>query len=56
VAAQLGIAAIVLGVLVALLIVTSRRYGRPRSYMRPVVALWVVAVLMAAILVWLALT
>lgn len=45
---------IVLASLVGLLVVTSRRYGRPRLNMRPVVALWVVAGLLAAILLWIA--
>ena len=41
--------------LVALLIWTSRRWGRPRLYVPGVVALWVAAALLALIVVALAL-
>jgi hypothetical protein len=43
----------ILAVLVVLLIAVSRRYGRPRLYMRPFVALWIIAVLFAVLFVWL---
>jgi hypothetical protein len=49
------LAAIVFVALVGLLVVLSRRYGPPRLYMRPVVALWVIVAMFAALLIWLAL-
>lgn len=49
-------ATLVLVGLVLLLAVVSRRFGAPRLYMRPVVALWIVAVLFALLLVWLAIS
>jgi peptidoglycan/LPS O-acetylase OafA/YrhL len=41
--------------LVLLLAWTRRRWGEPRLYARGAGALWVLAVLLAAIIVWLAL-
>jgi hypothetical protein len=37
--------------LVILLVYTSRRWGRPRLYVRGVLALWLVAAILAVILV-----
>lgn len=44
-----------LAALVFLLVVASRRFGPPRLYMSRTVALWVVALLFGAIILWLAL-
>jgi hypothetical protein len=44
----------ILACLVALLIWTSRRWGGPRLYLRGTAAVWVVAALLAAIVLWLA--
>ena len=53
---ELLLAAVVIGALLVLLVLTSRRYGRPRLYMSPVVALWVIAALLASTILWLSLT
>ncbi|MBA2361421.1 MAG: hypothetical protein H0V79_10920 [Actinobacteria bacterium] len=42
--------------LVLLLVWTSWRWGRPRLFIPPAIALWLLAALLAAILIWLALT
>ncbi|MGH3081770.1 MAG: hypothetical protein ACRDNH_11655 [Gaiellaceae bacterium] len=41
--------------LVLLLAWTRRRWGEPRLYVRGAAALWVLAVLLAAVIVWLVL-
>jgi hypothetical protein len=47
-------AVVVLAGLVLLFAAVSRRFGAPRLYTRPVVALWIVAALFALLLLWLA--
>ena len=48
------VAIAILAVLVFALVFTSRRWGRPRLYVRGVVALWLVAAIIAALVLWLA--
>jgi hypothetical protein len=45
---------LVLAGLVLLLVWVSRRYGAPRLYVPPVVALWIVAALFGLLLLWVA--
>jgi hypothetical protein len=43
----------ILASLVLLLVWTRRRWGQPRLYVRRTAALWLLAALLAAVIVWL---